>query len=111
METILITNRLYSIRVKIPLQANTATEDPLTITPDELHRLMGYISTDAATKLVKNHLVDRIELDESQDTPKEMCKSCLHSRMTQKPISKVLEIEASEKQGMRYTLMCGDQLQ
>ena len=99
METIPITNRLYSIRVKIPLQANIATEDPLTITLDELYRLMGHISTDVATKLVKDHLVDRIELDKSQDIPKEMCKSYLHSRMTQKPISKVLEIEASGKTG------------
>jgi len=69
--TIPIINRLYGIRVKTPLQANTAIEDPLTVTPDELHRLMGYISTDAATKLVKDHLVDGIELDESQDTPKD----------------------------------------
>jgi len=97
MGTIPITNELYGIQVKIPLQANTATEDPLTIIPDELHRLIGHISTDAATKLVKDHLVDGIELDESQDIPKKMCKSCLHGRMTQKPISKVLEIEASEK--------------
>ena len=62
--TIPIINGLYGIRVKIPLQANTATEDPLTITLDELHRLMGHISTDAATKLVKDHLVDGIELNE-----------------------------------------------
>jgi len=43
---------------------------------------MDYISTDAATKLVKDYLVDEIELNKSQDTPKEMYKSCLHSRMT-----------------------------
>jgi len=97
MGTIPITNGLYGIQVKIPLQANTVTEDPLTVTPDELHRLIGYISTNAATKLVKDHLVDRIKLDESQDTPKKMCKSCLYGRMTRKPISKVLEMEASGK--------------
>ena len=77
MGTIPITNGLYGIQVKIPLQANTATEDLLTVTLDKLYRLMDHISTDAATKLVKNHLVDGIELDESQDTPKEMCKSCV----------------------------------
>ena len=60
---------------------------------------MGHISTDAATKLVKDYLVDRIELNESQDTPKKMCKSCLYSRITRKLISKTLEIEASGKTG------------
>ena len=58
---------------------------------------MGYISVDIATKLVKDHLVDEIELNESQDTLKEMYKLCLYGKMTQKPISKVLEMEASRK--------------
>ena len=58
---------------------------------------MGHISTDTAIKLVKNHLVDGIELDKSQDTIREICKSCLYGKMTQKPISKGSELEASGK--------------
>jgi len=58
---------------------------------------MGHISTDTVIKLVKDHLVNRIELNEPQDTIRETCKSCLYSKMTQKPISKELELEASRK--------------
>jgi len=78
-----ITNRLYEIQVKPPPQANTTTEDLLTIIPNKLHRLMGHISMDIAIKLVKDHLVNGIELNESQDTIRETCKSCLYSKMTQ----------------------------
>ena len=72
-------------------------EDLLIVIPDKLHRLIGHILTDAATKLVKNHLVDGIELDKSQDTPKKICKSCLHGRMTQKSIFKAIEMRTSGK--------------
>jgi len=60
---------------------------------------MGHISTDTPIKLVKNHLVDGIELDKLQDTIREICKFCLYSKMTQKPISKGSELEASGKIG------------
>jgi len=97
MGTITIINKLYNIQVKIPLQANTIIKDLLIVIPDKLHRLIGYISTDAATKLVKDHLVDGIELDKSQDTPKEMYKSCLYSKITRKSIFKAIEIRTSGK--------------
>jgi len=65
MEMISLTNRLYSIWLKTPLQENTVTEDLLTIMLDKLHKTMGYIPTYAATKLVKDYLVNKIELNKS----------------------------------------------
>jgi transposase InsO family protein len=63
-------------------------ERPRVVTPDELHRLMGHIPVDAAKNLVKNQLVEGVELDDTQPISKEECKSCLAGRMTRKPISK-----------------------
>ncbi|KAJ7080041.1 hypothetical protein C8R44DRAFT_578804, partial [Mycena epipterygia] len=91
---------LYQVRVEIPTpRANVADGQPLVVTPDQLHILMGHIPVDAAKKLVKNQLVEGLELDETQPISTDECKSCLHGRMTRKPISKGTERQAAGEMG------------
>ncbi|KAJ7210356.1 hypothetical protein GGX14DRAFT_310538, partial [Mycena pura] len=69
---------------------------PLVATPDELHRLLGHLPEEAARKLVRNGIVDSLELDETVPTSSEKeCESCLHGRMTRRAISKSSEREAN----------------
>ena len=98
--TIPLTNGLYRVQVPITTpHAHVANDAPLIATPDELHRLMGHLPIDAAKKLIKDQLVDGIELDETAHAPADTCKSCLHGRMTRKPISKTTEREAQGEVG------------
>nr|GAT43053.1 polyprotein [Mycena chlorophos] len=60
---------------------------------------MGHLPIDAAKKLVKNQLVEGIELDESKPTSSGTCPSCLHGRMTRTPMSKAAERDADGKLG------------
>lgn len=52
----------------------------------ELHCHLGHISFDAAWDLVRKGLVLGVELDDSE--PPEVCKSCEHAKITQKPIQR-----------------------
>ncbi|KAJ7220082.1 hypothetical protein GGX14DRAFT_309439, partial [Mycena pura] len=78
-----------------PLQAYSAEVGPLVATPDELHWLLGHLPEEAARKLVRNGIVDGLELDETVPTSEKECESCLHGRMTRKAISKSSEREAT----------------
>jgi hypothetical protein len=94
--TIPLVHGLYAVQVpNPPPQANIASDTPILATPEELHRLMGHLPMEAAKKLVKNELVEGIELDETGPTLEDNCKSCLHGRMTRKPISKATERAAT----------------
>ncbi|SJL02247.1 uncharacterized protein ARMOST_05573 [Armillaria ostoyae] len=89
-------NGLYRLRVPVPHpEAYHVDDGPCIVTPDELHRLMGHLPVDAAKKLVKDQLVDGLELDEGSPTSKDQCPSCLHGRMTRKAVSKSRENDAS----------------
>ncbi len=89
-------NGLYRLRVPVPHpEAHHIDDGPRIVTPDELHRLMGHLPVDAAKKLVKDQLVDGLELDEGSPTSKDQCPSCLHGRMTRKAVSKSRENDAS----------------
>jgi hypothetical protein len=50
---------------------------------------MGHIAPEAAKRLVKNRLVEGIELDEG--TELKSCNSCAHAKSTRKPIRKQRE--------------------
>jgi transposase InsO family protein len=100
--TIPLVRGLYCVQVSNPTatsRANLASYAPLVTTPEELHRLMGHLPIDAAKNLVKHQLVDGIELDETGPASKVDCKSCLHGRMTRKPISKATERAATGNVG------------
>ncbi|KAF8870311.1 hypothetical protein CPB85DRAFT_1400563, partial [Mucidula mucida] len=56
---------------------------------------MGHLPVDAAKKLVKDQLVEGLELDESSPVSKDPCESCLQGRMTRSAISKSRENDAS----------------
>nr|GAT54265.1 polyprotein [Mycena chlorophos] len=60
---------------------------------------MGHLPVEAAKKLVKNQLVEGIELDETKPTSQDTCPSCLHGRMTRAPMSKAAERNAEGKVG------------
>jgi hypothetical protein len=93
-------NGLYQVRIEKPLpHANLAAEGPLLVTPQQLHVIMGHIPVEAAKKLVKNRLVGGVELDKMQPGSTDECKSCLHGRMTRKPISKGTDQEAAGEMG------------
>ncbi|KAK0467432.1 hypothetical protein IW261DRAFT_1308174, partial [Armillaria novae-zelandiae] len=89
-------NGLYRLHVPVSHSEAYHIDDGLRIvTPDELHHLMGHLPVDAAKKLVKDRLVDGLELDEGSPTSKDQCPSCLHGRMTRKAVSKSRENDAS----------------
>jgi hypothetical protein len=52
--------------------------------------MLGHISPDAAKRLVKEHIVEGIVLDESAPPPKS-CDSCEYGKKTRKPVKKVSE--------------------
>ncbi|KAG7443434.1 uncharacterized protein BT62DRAFT_903429, partial [Guyanagaster necrorhizus] len=67
------------------------------VTLNKLHCLMSHFPVDAAKKLMKDQLVDGLELDEGIPISKEQYPSCLHSRMMRKAMSKTRENDASER--------------
>ncbi len=93
-------NRLYRLHVLVPCQEAYHVDDwPHIVTPDELHRLMGHLPVNVAKKLVKDQLVDGLELGKGSSTLKDQCPSCLHGRMTRKAVSKSRENDADEPPG------------
>jgi hypothetical protein len=91
---------VYCVEAPQPeLRAYSADDAPLVATPEELHRLLSHIPIEAARTLVRNKFIEGIELDETGPTPPKDCESCLHGRMTRKPISKPAEREAKGEVG------------
>ena len=66
-----------------PKSANT-TSQPLTIS--QLHRLMGHINHDDLRTMVKNGIVEGIDLD--MDSRLEFCDVCIKAKVTRKPFPK-----------------------
>ncbi|PBK85851.1 hypothetical protein ARMGADRAFT_873791, partial [Armillaria gallica] len=96
IESIPHVNGLY--RLCVPVlhpEAHHIDDGPHIVTSNELHCLMGHPPVDAVKKLVKDQLVDGLELDERSPTSKDQCPSCLHSRMTRKAVSKSRENDTS----------------
>ncbi|KAK0224771.1 hypothetical protein EDD85DRAFT_749268, partial [Armillaria nabsnona] len=78
---------LYRLHVPVPHpEAYHIDDGPRIVTPDELHHLMGHLPVDAVKKLVKDQLVNGLELVEGSPTLKNQCPSCLHGRMTRKAV-------------------------
>ncbi|KAJ7277622.1 hypothetical protein C8J57DRAFT_975295, partial [Mycena rebaudengoi] len=66
-------------------------------TIDELHRAMGHVAHEAARKLVKNGLIEGVELDESSKAS--ICESCEFAKMSRKLIQKFREAPCAENIG------------
>ncbi|KAJ7197743.1 hypothetical protein GGX14DRAFT_359236, partial [Mycena pura] len=92
--TVPFAHGVYCVEMPRLAQAYTADDGPLKVTIDELHRMLGHLPKEAAQKLVQDQRIAGIELDETARTSEEECVSCLHGRMTRKPISKSAEREA-----------------
>ncbi len=53
---------------------------------DDLHQMMGHISPEVAKRLVQDHIVEGIVLDELKPPPKS-CDSCEYVKKTRKLVS------------------------
>jgi GAG-pre-integrase domain len=69
---------------KTEAKSANATSQPLTIS--QLHRLMGHINHDDLRTMVKDGIVEGIDLD--MDSKPEFCDVCVKAKATQKPFPK-----------------------
>jgi hypothetical protein len=92
--SITVRNGLYRVEHE-PEYGMAAVSEKITV--DELHRRMGHIAPEAAKRLVKDGLVDGIELDESVEM--KSCDSCAYAKSTRKPIRKDTEKPRAKAMG------------
>ncbi|KAJ7263358.1 hypothetical protein C8J57DRAFT_953201, partial [Mycena rebaudengoi] len=88
---------LYRTETDAP-SANAAQEPPISVTLDDLHQMLGHISPDAARRLIKEHIVEGIILDESAPPPRS-CDSCEYGKKTRKAVKKVSERARAKELG------------
>jgi hypothetical protein len=80
-----------------------------TLTVDDLHHHMGHIAPDTAKLLVKKHIIEGIQLGESQNP--HTCDACEFVKTSCKAITCEHVADQAKSLVMRYILICGNQLQ
>jgi hypothetical protein len=82
--------RLYILDAQTKKQTNELTNIAKEkLTWDVLHRRYGHISITGLQYLIKNNLVDGIDIDETSLMPQ--CEACIQAKQFRSPFSKVIE--------------------
>ena len=85
--------RLY----KVIHEGETVAIAKEILTPDQFHHRMGHISIKTTCELVKDKHVLGVQLDNTSDTNKFFCESCVYAKATRKAVPKKWEGDCAKQ--------------